>query len=263
MPSKLPLVLLAVSLTLSGCLGVLPGGEGEDEGDEAIGQTNASASDNTTGPNASSQAGNNTPPTAAIRANETSGPAPLGVSFILDGFDEEGEELDWTFTVAEGAEILNGTGLPTQVNHTYTEGGDHAATLTVDDGTATNQTELTITVEGNATVRDPTNETPEVVVINGTATIGNPAHILICFNGGIDGGFQDIAPAEGGWTYALEPGEGFALYWWANGEFVEAGEDTGTVPSGATHAEVCMEAGGAMSAYSLTLWAPGHPDAPS
>ncbi len=261
MTSKLVLLLLSLTLVLSGCLGVLPGDE-DDEDDEALDQTNASIPDNTTDENASSDAADNTPPTASIRANETSGPAPLGVSFILDGFDEDGQELNWTFTVAEGEAASNGTGLPTQVNHTYTEDGNHTATLTVDDGVATNQTTLTITVDENATIPDPANETAEPVVLNGTALIGNPAHPLACLQQGIDGEFHEIAPAGSGWSYALEPADSFTVYWWADGEFVEAGEDTGTVPSGATHAEVCMDVGGAMGSYTLTLWAPDHPEAP-
>lgn len=265
MTSKLALLLLSLTLILSGCLGVLPGDE-DDEDDEALDQTNASTPDNATNENASSHAAENTPPTASIQANETSGPAPLGVSFILDGFDEGGEELNWTFTVAEGETASNGTGLPTQVNHTYTEGGNHTATLTVDDGMATNQTSLTITVTGNGTgdqaTDEPDDALPEPVVINGTALVGNPAHSLACLQQGIDGDLHEIAPAESGWSYALEPGDSFTVYWWADGEFVESGEDTGTVPSGATHAEVCMDVGSAMGSYTLSLWAPGHPDAP-
>lgn len=265
MTSKLALVLLSLTLILSGCLGT------SDGDDEALDPTNTSTQGNETSDVSSGT--DNTAPEASLSANQTTGQAPLAVTFTLEGSDADGDALRWTFTIQQGAQLSTGDQLPATVNHTYDRAGNFTAVLTVDDGNQTAGANLTITVTapdtddatGNGTGNATTSadDLPDPVVINGTAAVGHPAHILHCFRGGIDGSYHEISPAEGGWTYALEPAEDFAVYWWGDGEFLEAGETSGTVPSEATHAEVCMTEGNVMGSYSLTLWAPGHPDAPS
>lgn len=263
---KVPLVLLTVSLASAGCMGWNPSSGDEATPDTTNNTTSSTQTSSTAGP-----AATETPPKASLEANRTSGPAPLSVSFTLDGDGQGDDPLDWTLTATEGNLSSSGAELPAVVNHTYTEEGNHTATLTVEDGNHSDRTNLTVTVTpGPAT--DPTADTsangsaaeerPDPVVIQGNATIGHPVHTQACVRSGVDGGFHEITPAEGNWTYTLEPEADFAIYWWSDGTYLQRGNTTGTVPSSATHAEICMKAGNMMHSYTLTLWPPGHPEGP-
>lgn len=257
-------ILLAASLALAGCVGT-------DDGDEALEETATDAAENET----------ETPePTAALSANRTSGPAPLNVSFSLEA-SAGNASADWTFEPGDGGEAVEGDASNATVDHTYEEAGNYTALLTVEAGNRTADDAVNVTVEpapetdasGNETGSEDeedasdedgdadASDVPDPVVIEGDTLAGHPAHIQICVRMGVDAGYHEIAPAEAGWTYALEPADSFAVYWWNSDGFVANGEDTGTVPDGATHAEICATTGTVMSSYTLTLWHPDDPDA--
>lgn len=77
----------------------------------------------------------NRPPVAELAATPASGPHPLPVTF--DGsasFDPDGPIASWELDLGDGTPPLTGSGTPpAAIDHTYTEVGEHTASLRVID----------------------------------------------------------------------------------------------------------------------------------
>ncbi|MEO1653176.1 MAG: S8 family serine peptidase, partial [Bacteroidota bacterium] len=102
----------------------------------------------------------NTPPVASFNADPTSGTAPLTVSFDASGSsDADGDGLSYSWNFGDGN---SGSGL--SPSHTYQNAGTFTATLTVDDGQATDQSSVQITVG------EPSGGGPEVISANSFET---------------------------------------------------------------------------------------------
>lgn len=250
-------LLLALSLTLAGCLSFTDGGEELEESDLPSDDEEENLE-------------------ALLEANQTEGPAPLSVTFTLNATPLENGSLDWTLDPGDESPNATGNQLPHTFNHTYEDAGNYTARLSVDHANQTATASLDVTVpppeqeEDDAQDEDDaeedadeeeSKEAPNPVTLEGTALVGHPLHLAKCLRQGVDGQFHEIAPAEAGWTYQVEPVDTFAVYWWAGSEYVDAGEDAGTVPDQATHVELCLTEGNVDQDYTVTLWHPDHEDA--
>lgn len=132
-------MLLSLMILFAGCLGA--GDDGDPASTNDPSPTDAStteppngadntASDPSPAPNA--------PPTAELNASVVLGPAPLNVTFTLDGSDPDGDDLAWEFDAdGDGDAAHDGTTLPTSLNITYEAVGVYNATLAVSDGGGT------------------------------------------------------------------------------------------------------------------------------
>lgn len=87
----------------------------------------------------------NHPPTASMLAN-TTGQAPLNVTFLLNGTDADGDAVTWTLDFGDASAAANGTALPGNVTHLYAAAGLFNATLLVSDGNATTNATLTLNI---------------------------------------------------------------------------------------------------------------------
>lgn len=126
-------MFLALALALAGCSGKKSGDDGPDE----------SPSPSST--SATTNGAPNHPPTASMLAN-TTGEAPLNVTFLLNGTDADGDALAWTLDFGDNSTLANGTGLPANVTHFYAAAGLFNATLLVSDGNATTNATLTLSL---------------------------------------------------------------------------------------------------------------------
>lgn len=109
-----------------------------------------SATTTTTGGNGTA-GGNatNLAPTANLTASPGNGTAPLNVTFTIGGADPEGGNLTWTLTL-DNTTIGNGTSVPANHTHAFTEAGNHTVVLTVSDGTHNATANVTVTVAAGA-----------------------------------------------------------------------------------------------------------------
>lgn len=191
-----------------------------------------------------------------LSANVTSGIAPLDVSFLIESNNTDSQNTTWELEI-ESVDNANGTNFPAVVNITFEEVGNFTVGLNATSGNQTKQANIEISVL-------PLPSTDAIaVIIEGTATLGHPGEAAVCVRNEIDGEIHEIAPAEPGWSYQITPVETFSVYWWsepnplfAMGGFVDAGEDSGTVPDDATHIEVCLQTGHTMEDYMVLLWDP-------
>lgn len=257
MERKTLTLLVALALALSGCLG----SNGADDED----------------PDQLDHEDDLEPLQAILDANQTSGQAPLSVTFTLNATDHA--PLDWSLDPDDGTPPFTGQTLPATIEHTYRDAGEHTPRFAIDAGNQTDQATLTLTVEppveddedddaNGDTANDgddaSTNgdDVPDPVTVTGTALIGHPFHPAECFHEGVDGDMHEIDPAQPGWAYRLEPTDTFAVYWWNGNEYLEPGDDAGTVPEGADTIELCLMEGNSEASYEVILHHPEHPDAP-
>jgi PKD repeat protein len=84
-------------------------------------------------------------PTANLTASPVNGTAPLNVTFSIGGADPEGGNLTWTLTLGN-ATVGNGTSVPTNHTHQFTEAGNYTVVLTVSDGANNATANVTVTV---------------------------------------------------------------------------------------------------------------------
>ena len=159
---------LLVSLSVSGCAV----SEDDPEADETstsgsatrTGSATRSASLTRTGTGSSTNTSSvpDLPPTANLTATPVNGTAPLNVTFSLSGSDPDGGNITWTLTI-DGNATANGTALPSNVTHSFTEAGNYTVVLTVRDASRNATANLTISVEGGAPASGPVREDANVV----------------------------------------------------------------------------------------------------
>ncbi len=149
MVRSIAMATLLLITALAGCLGDETSGLETDDGtagDDSAGQgnqTTGTGNETTTAPPVE-----NAPPTANLVANVTNGSAPLAVAFDLEGDDEDGDDLTWSFDAdGDGEADADGTELPATFAFTYEEAGNYTAVLTVSDAEASASANVTITVE--------------------------------------------------------------------------------------------------------------------
>ena len=112
-------------------------------------------------------------PTARIQATPRYGPAPLAVQFSSAGStDPDGQPLSYQWDFGDGS-----TSTAANPSHTYTNVGTYTARLTVDDGTLSHSTTVTITpgntpptVSLTAPVEGLTYRAGDTIQLRGSAT---------------------------------------------------------------------------------------------
>ncbi len=78
--------------------------------------------------------GQNDPPTCSLSVDQSSGDAPLDVSFSMTAGDADGWIESWVLDPGDGSQSYSGSGTPPASQaHTYEAGGDHTAILMVSD----------------------------------------------------------------------------------------------------------------------------------
>lgn len=142
--------VLLVSLALSGCFVSKDDAKTDSA---AIAEGSRATATNTTA--ARPAASNATGPTANLTASPSNGTAPLNVTFHVAGSVAAGHNATWTLAIGN-ASFANGTALPANVTHAFTEAGNHTVVLVVSDGRANATANVTIQViAGNATGAAP------------------------------------------------------------------------------------------------------------
>jgi hypothetical protein len=87
-------------------------------------------------------------PTANLSADVENGSVPLNVTFTIEAFDEDGDELTWTLDAdGDGAADYNGTAADTSALHSFAAAGNFTAILNVTDGALFAESRINITVE--------------------------------------------------------------------------------------------------------------------
>ena len=150
-------VALLVSLMSSGCFVADDDPETQDADTSgtvtATGTTgtrtattsrSATATAGTSGSGAANEA-----PTATLTATPVNGTAPLNVTFDIGGTDADSDNLTWSLTL-DNDTLGDGTGVPAQVNHTFSEAGNFTVFLTVSDGTSNATANVTVYVTAGA-----------------------------------------------------------------------------------------------------------------
>ncbi len=177
MSKKLLPLLIALVFALAGCLGTSNDPDvDEDEvdnddqdidnggdGDNGDGDSSGTGDEAGDGNETSSE-----PPTASLQPNLTEGDAPLNVTFTLDGTDPDDGDLTWVLDFGDGSDPIEGTELPTDVDHAFESEGNYTVVLDVSDEEYTTQANVTITA---------TSAIPNVVAsFEGSTTMpGSPA----------------------------------------------------------------------------------------
>ncbi|HLF16044.1 MAG TPA: PKD domain-containing protein [Candidatus Thermoplasmatota archaeon] len=261
--------LLVVAALLSGC-----SGKNDDSGDTTTpapttgGATTTGPAPTTTGapttsgPAPTTGGGSNQAPVATVEASTEGGALPLLVTFTLDGSDEDGDDLDWTFDADEDGETEgDGTGddLPAEVEFTYEAAGVYNATFTLSDGTeeSTRTVSLTVVEGGPATVVFVGHVIlPDPYGAAFSACLMEAVHHDLGTPGNVTGNIHDLSPDTWGWSYSFAAPGYMAQFWDATPAIVGAGE-SGTVPDGAVQVFACGAAPEtANTDYTLTLSPP-------
>ena len=133
---------LLVSLTASGCFVE----ENDPETQATDGATTTGASTSATNTSVANRS-----PVANLTATPENGTAPLNVTFAIQGSDPDGGALNWTLsldntTLGSG----NGTILPSNVTHQFSDSGNFTVVLLVTDGLLNATANITITVAAGA-----------------------------------------------------------------------------------------------------------------
>ncbi|MEK6975049.1 MAG: PKD domain-containing protein [Candidatus Thermoplasmatota archaeon] len=175
---------LLFALASSGCF--VPADDPETQGADvggavasstASGSTAGSTSKSGTATSATSTTGSaaasNAAPTASLVATPLNGTAPLEVTFEVNGTDADGENLTWILSF-EGTTIANGTSLPAEATHTFTEVGNHTVSLRVSDASANATTNVTVAVEAAAA---PAPTGPNICEAPSETSIGGQMYI--------------------------------------------------------------------------------------
>ncbi len=148
--------LLMLAFVLSGCLGDSEDVENDGEGSGTEGDGNTGDGANGEGDGDGGSGGSNggtggdtnetgEPLSASLDANVTEGNAPLTVSFDLNATGGDDGSLSWSFLVGED-EADSGEELPTTIEYTFEEAGNHSVVLNVTYGAETAEANVTITV---------------------------------------------------------------------------------------------------------------------
>lgn len=164
--------------------------------------------------------------------------------------DPAGGNLSFAWDLGDG-----NTSEGANVTYVYAAAGSFNVTVMA----TSNVSDLSSSESVDVVAADAGGDVPEPVVITGSAIIPNPVigPNFLCFRDGIDGDAHEIAPAEPGWNYALEPADSFTVYWFdEGGSYMETGDDAGVVPDGAAIAEICQDVS-VLGEYTMTLT---HPD---
>lgn len=252
---------LLVSLVgLSGCADDSDGDSDDATLDEASGSDQgAGAEDLDTGDGETPDAG---ALTAALATSVLEGTAPLQVNFTLSVEEQDEANTTWTFDADGDNETdADGTSLPADHTHNYTEAGTYNATLTVGEGDAANATTVSITIlEG-----DSAGELPPQVSFGGSIAAPDPTI-------GPRGCMENPQPSGGnhmidgkwiGWDYKVEPAYMQVVFETGGGD-VDA-ETTGSVPDAATRVYLCTDDPAVVTddpagdwSYEVTVSHPGH-----
>jgi len=130
----------------------------------------------------------NQPPTCNLSANQTSGTAPLTVTFSMNASDPGGSIAAWLLDVdGDGSSDYSGTGYPPSTySHTYYSGGNYGAVLSVQDGQGlTSFDSLTISVD--------TQNQPPTCNLDANQTSGT-APFTVRFSISADDSDGDVSP---------------------------------------------------------------------
>lgn len=135
------LLLLATLLAATaGCFG----GDDDTDGTGTTSPTATGTNTNTTAPPVETEASIST-----FEANQTSGTAPLDVTFELDA-ESDDDNGTWRLAFGDGSEDVGGdvSELPTSAEHTYEVGGNYSAVFEVvhQDGSVNETIALTVEV---------------------------------------------------------------------------------------------------------------------
>ena len=179
-------------------------------------------------------------------------------TFTLTGSDPDDDPLVWDLDFGDG-NATNGTSLPTMVNHTYVPSnatgkatGNLTAVFTLSDGAGNVAYNVTVALGGGGSSK-------LTQIVTGSTAVPNPAATeLACVRDDVDGNIYELDPADVGWPYVLEPGDGtFGVFFWAGETYISGSTDaTGVVPEGAEQIEVCNVTGAPMASYTVTLTEP-------
>lgn len=136
-------LLLALALvSFSGC--TEPSQDATDD-ETPTGDPGSGGDGDTNGTGGDGSPHETTAPTADLTADRLNGTAPLQVNFTMDGAAGDAN-LTWTLAV-NGTETANGTTLPANATHTFTEVGNVSVLLTVTAGNQTATASLVMSVE--------------------------------------------------------------------------------------------------------------------
>lgn len=187
-----------------------------------------------------------------MEVDNASGAAPLNVTFTLNGTDPDGDALTWTLAFGDGSENETGSLLPAIFTHAFELEGNFTVVFEASDGNHTVNATAPVTV--NAAV----GAAKQTKIITGTTVLPNPAgDCCVCINDDVDGNRYALDPAEAGWLYTLEPGDGsFGVYWYNGGSYVSSSDPEGEVPEGVDVVEVCNLTGLPDTDYTMTLTEP-------
>lgn len=148
------IVVLLVAATLSGCTEAEPV---DLKSQQAVPPAEPEPEPEPPAPEPAPRPAPNRVPRAALAADATAGDAPVNVTFTLNGTDEDGDALTWTFDKEDDGTIdEQGSRLPATIEQAY-PAGTHTARLVVYDGVAT--ANATVVIESFGPPPEP--EPPE------------------------------------------------------------------------------------------------------
>jgi hypothetical protein len=144
---------LLLMMVLSGCVAEKKDADTDSTSGTASGSTSASKSGTSTktasGTGSLAPAAGNHAPTVNITAAPINGTAPLNVTFALSGSDADNDTLHWVLMLPNET-IANGTGLPGNHTHAFTDAGNYTVTVSVWDGKVNVTANVTVTVTAAA-----------------------------------------------------------------------------------------------------------------
>lgn len=250
----LALVIL-VAVAMAGCAdsGGNPGDSATSSSSDSSSATNSTTNTTTSSATTSTSqtststgpsAGANHAPVATVTlatGQSPSGPAPLTVTFMLNGSDADNDTLSWTLAFGDASPDATGTVLPGQSNHTYTATGNFTAKFTVTDGKESVNATYAITVAANA----PAGKPP--IVLSGSYVAPDPTELVLgagCllgdFPGEPFGSFAAVPAAAIGGAYTTSATSPSYYYFLAEDfEVLNGGESSGTVPAKSANVYVC------------------------
>lgn len=156
------LLAAALLVAFGGCFGA---SDGDGGATSSNGPTSTSPTEttgahqhpgsSTSGPapssSTSTRADGNTPPTANLTAATLQGPAPLSVTFTINGTDADGDALTYNLTFSDGtASEVGDLTVIKETAHTFAAAGTYVVVLNVSDGTTFALDTKTITVDSAA-----------------------------------------------------------------------------------------------------------------
>lgn len=219
--------------------------DGQDDGDHDDSDGNMTDDDGDGDDGADNGSADNTPPIAQWTVNGTEGGAPLTTVFEMDATDEDGDDLTWTLELGDTNQT-NGTTLPANHSHEYTQPGNYSVVFTVSDGTDTDSISTTIVVTD-----EPPSEVPGPVEFSGTVLTFSPLALAELENCGDENsllnpeeGRYQYHDAEGqqGWDWTQTEGDVHRIeYYSPTNAFLDAAstDEGGTFPDNLGEVLVC------------------------